>query len=105
METLQYRHRTARRLNGERRQTLIGVVASGNLEALFERVLGDEVCEVDVTTSIGGYGEVWAAVIADFIERYSPGGVRISIHDAGARPDTVALRLAQGARMMERSGA
>ena len=105
METLQYRHRTAHRLKGERHQALIGVVASGNLEALFERVLGDEECVVDITTSIGGYGEVWAAVIADFIERYSPGGVRISIHDAGARPDTVALRLAQGARTMERAGA
>ena len=105
METLQYRHRTARRLKGERRQALIGVVASGNLEALFERVLEDEECHIHVVTSIGGYDAVWSAVIADFIERYSPGGLRISIHDAGARPDTVALRLAQGARMMERPGA
>jgi malonate decarboxylase delta subunit len=105
METLQYRHRTARRLKGERRQALIGVVASGNLEAMFERVLGDEECQIEIITSIGGFDEVWSAVIADFIERYSPGGLRISIHDAGARPDTVSLRLAQGARMMERSGA
>ena len=105
METLQYRHRTARRLKGERRQALIGVVASGNLEALFERVLEYEECHIHVITSIGGYDAVWSAVIADFIERYSPGGLRISIHDAGARPDTVALRLAQGARMMERPGA
>jgi malonate decarboxylase delta subunit len=103
MENLHYRHRTPRRLKGERRQALIGVVASGNLEALFERVLGDEECEVEVLTSIDGYGEVWSAVIADFVERYSPGGVRISIHDGGARPDTVALRLAQGTRLMERN--
>jgi malonate decarboxylase delta subunit len=104
METLRYRHRTARRLKGERRQALIGVVASGNLEALFERVMGNDECQIDVVTSISGFNEVWSAVIADFVARYSPGGLRISIHDAGARPDTVALRLAQGARMMERAG-
>jgi malonate decarboxylase delta subunit len=84
---------------------LIGVVASGNMEALFERVLDDAQCQFDIVTSIAGYGEVWSAVIADFVERYSPGGVRISINDGGARPDTVALRLAQGARLMERDSA
>ena len=105
METMRYRHHAARRLKGERRQALVGVVASGNLEALFERVLGDEECQIDVITSVAGFSEVWSAVIADFVARYSPGGLRVSIHDAGARPDTVALRLAQGARMMERGGA
>ena len=45
--------------------------------------------------------EVWEAVVADFVERASPGGLRISINDGGARPDTVALRLMQGVRMME----
>jgi malonate decarboxylase delta subunit len=105
METLQFRHTASRRLAGVRPQALVGVVASGNLEALFERALADTECEIQVITSIGGYREVWSAVIADFVERYSPGGVRISIHDGGARPDTVALRLAQGARQMEREHA
>jgi malonate decarboxylase delta subunit len=102
MERLQYCHTTARALKGSRRQGLVGVVASGNLEALFERVLAPAQCRIDVLTSIAGFGEVWAAVVADFVERYSPGGIHISIHDGGARPDTVALRLAQGARLMER---
>jgi malonate decarboxylase delta subunit len=62
-------------------------------------------CEVQIVTPIAGFDEVWAAVIADFVERYSPGGIRISINDAGARPDTVALRLAQGARLMEQTDA
>jgi malonate decarboxylase delta subunit len=105
METLQYRHRATHPLKGSRRQALIGVVASGNMEALFERVLDDAQCQIDIVTSIAGYGEVWSAVIADFVERYSPGGIRISINDGGARPDTVALRLAQGARLMERDSA
>jgi malonate decarboxylase delta subunit len=105
METLKFQHQVARRLPGSRRQALLGVVASGNLEALFERALDDGQCQVEVLTSISGYSEVWAAVISDFVERYSPGGLRISIHDGGARPDTVALRLAQGARLMGREGA
>jgi len=105
METLKYRHQAAHRLAGARRQALLGVVASGNLEALFERTLAGVDCEIDIITSVAGYGDVWSAVIADFVERYSPGGVRISIHDGGARPDTVALRLAQGARLMERDDA
>jgi len=105
METLNFQHQAARRLPGVRRQALLGVVASGNLEALFERTLNGAQCRIDVLTSIAGFGEVWAAVIADFVERYSPGGLHICIHDGGARPDTVALRLAQGARVMERDGA
>jgi malonate decarboxylase delta subunit len=105
MEALRFEYQAARRLPGARRQALLGVVASGNLEALFERTLSGSQCQIDVLTSISGYAQVWAAVIADFIERYSPGGLHISIHDGGARPDTVALRLAQGARAMERDDA
>jgi malonate decarboxylase delta subunit len=105
METLKYQRRAAHRLAGARPHALIGVVASGNLEALFERVLEGADCQVEIVTSIAGYGEVWSAVIDDFVERYSPGGIRISINDGGARPDTVALRLAQGARLMERADA
>jgi malonate decarboxylase delta subunit len=44
---------------------------------------------------------VWKAVFADFVERRSPGGLKLSINDGGARPDTVALRLAQGVRLIE----
>ena len=54
-----------------------------------------------IETPISGYGEVWAAVVADFVARSQPGGIRISINDGGARPDTVSLRLLQGARLME----
>jgi len=39
--------------------------------------------------------------VADFVARAQPGGVRISINDGGARPDTVSLRLLQGARLLE----
>ena len=45
--------------------------------------------------------DVWEAVVADFVARAQPGGLRITINDGGARPDTVSLRLLQGARLME----
>ena len=77
------------------------MVASGNLEILLERVLPAGQCEIDINTAIRGHGETWRAVVADFVERHSPGGLRISINDGGARPDTVYLRLMQGTALME----
>ena len=47
------------------------------------------------------FREIWEAVIQDFFERGSPGGLRFSINDGGARPDTVTLRLLQSAQLME----
>lgn len=80
---------------------IVGVVASGNLEILLERTLAETECAVEIATPILGYGEIWKAVVADFVEQASPGGLRISINDGGARPDTVALRLMQGIRTLE----
>ena len=101
METLTFHHTTGKPLPGSKPQAITGVVASGNLEVLLERVLPPGSCEVAIETPIAGYGAVWEAVIADFVARAQPGGVRISINDGGARPDTVSLRLLQGARLME----
>jgi malonate decarboxylase delta subunit len=104
MEKLTFRHTTAKAAAGTKREAIVGVVASGNLEVLVERVLPERDCEVDISTAAHGFGAVWSAVVADFVERYSPGGLRLSINDGGARPDTVALRLAQGVRTIEESG-
>lgn len=101
MEDLSFRHRARQRAGGTKRMAIIGVVASGNLEVLAERVLPDSDCLVEIKTAAEGFGEVWDAVIADFVERHSPGGLKFSINDGGARPDTVSLRLAQAARLME----
>ena len=101
METLSYRHTAARRCAGSRKQAVIGVVASGNLEVLVERVLPGTECQVEVSTPITGFGAVWEAVVADFVERRSPGGLKLSINDGGARADTVVLRLAQAVRLIE----
>ncbi len=80
---------------------IVGVVASGNLEVLVERVLPECDCVVEIRTTAEGFGLVWNAVVADFVDRYSPGGLKFSINDGGARPDTVSLRLAQAVRLME----
>jgi malonate decarboxylase delta subunit len=101
MQTLKFRHTAKRRLSGNKDKAIIGVVASGNLEVLLERVLLQAACEVDIATPLSGYDETWEAVVAEFVERSSPGGLRISINDGGARPDTVFLRLMQGSALME----
>jgi malonate decarboxylase delta subunit len=101
MQTLRFRHTAKRRLSGTKDKAIIGVVASGNLEVLLERVLPETACEVEIATPFRGYDDTWKAVIAEFVERSSPGGLRISINDGGARPDTVYLRLMQGSSLME----
>jgi malonate decarboxylase delta subunit len=54
METLKFRHMAKRRLSGTKGQAIIGVVASGNLEVLLERVLPEAACEVEIATPLTG---------------------------------------------------
>jgi malonate decarboxylase delta subunit len=100
MERLNYQLTATRAATGTRRQAIVGVVATGNLEVLVERVLAPEVCRVEIATSVHGFGTVWEAVVTDFVARRASGGLRVSINDGGARPDTVALRLAQAVRLI-----
>jgi len=101
MEDLSFSHKARQRAVGTKNMAIIGVVASGNLEVLAERVLPDTECLGEIKTAAEGFGDVWDAVVADFVERTSPGGLKFSINDGGARPDTVSLRLAQAVRLME----
>src|ERR1700754_604463 len=91
VEQFQVRGMVRQRAAGHRREAITGVNASGNLEVLVERVLPDRECLVEVITAVTGFRAVWEAVIQSFFERYSPGGLRFSINDGGARPDTVTL--------------
>ena len=101
MEKLSFQFKTGKAAGGTRPQALVGVVASGNLEVLLERVLPKDACSIDIATAAHGFGTVWQAVVADFVARRAAGGLRISVNDGGARPDTVALRLAQAVRLIE----
>lgn len=101
MVIIKLRYAPGRPAAGHIESAIVGVVASGDLEVLLERTLPDTEFSVEIATPVRGYDEVWKAVVSDFVERASPGGLRISINDGGARPDTVALRLMQGVRMIE----
>jgi malonate decarboxylase delta subunit len=105
METLRYELTAPRVAGGVRPMALVGVVASGNLEVLVERGGPADRCTIEIATAAHGFGELWAAVMADFVERRAAGGLHIAINDGGARPDTVALRLAQAVRLIEKSEA
>ena len=76
------------------RWTLAGVVASGNLEVLIEPD-PEPTCRVSVETSADGYADIWRDVLEQGVMRHDIGAVRISIHDGGATPAVVGLRLDQ----------
>ena len=101
MEQFRVRRTVTSRARGVRQHAITGVNASGNLEVLVERVLPGHECMVEVATAVTGFRDVWEAVILEFFAHRSPGGLRFSINDGGARPDTVALRLEQSLELME----
>lgn len=105
MERLAFEFKAATPAGGTSPQAIVGVVASGNLEVLLERVLPADRCAVAVDTAAHGFEPVWAAVLEDFVARRAAGGLKVSINDGGARPDTVALRLAQAVRLIEEQAA
>ena len=75
---------------------LCGVVGSGNLEVLMQAAAGDPGhCRFTVETSARGFGRIWQAVLEDFTSQHAAGGTQVHIHDMGATPAVVALRLRQ----------
>ena len=93
METLQFSFDGGRALPPFA-PALVGVVASGNLEVLVEPAVGTG-CRIDIDTSARGFGPIWEAVLRDFHARHGLGGLAVSIHDMGATPAVVSLRLDQ----------
>ncbi|MBZ9601391.1 malonate decarboxylase acyl carrier protein [Phyllobacterium chamaecytisi] len=103
MQDLTFTHEVAERATGNTKLAITGVVASGNLEVLVERALPEKQCVVKIRTTVRGFDPVWKAVVDGFVERFPTGGLRFSINDGGARPDTVSLRLSQALRLMEKT--
>jgi malonate decarboxylase delta subunit len=93
METLHFAF-DGGRLLGAFAPALVGVVASGNLEVLVEPAPGSG-CRFDIDTSARGFGGVWEAVLRDFQARHGLAGLAVAIHDMGATPAVVSLRLDQ----------
>ncbi len=78
----------------------VGVVGSGDLEVLLEPLDGDS-AHVSILTSVDGFRNTWKAVLDRFFASYQ-GAVRIQIHDAGATPGSVLLRLQQAVEVSQR---
>lgn len=75
---------------------LAGVVGSGNLEVLIERKPSSpEEVACSVETSIPGFQDSWLAAMKDFASHYPVGGAQITIHDQGAAPVVIKMRLRQ----------
>lgn len=93
METLHYEFRGGTPA-GAFAPILVGVVASGNLEVLVEPN-GSPDCTFHIETSARGFAPIWEAVVRDFHERHDLAGAAVSVHDMGATPAVVSLRLEQ----------
>lgn len=77
----------------------MGVVGSGDLEVLFEPTSNDKT-EVLVITGSNGFESVWNKVLTRFFERY-PILAKVTIHDFGATPGVVNLRLTQALEVLK----
>jgi malonate decarboxylase delta subunit len=99
IETLDYAF-AGTRPAGAFTPVLVGVVGSGNLEVLLEPAPGGD-CRIHIETSARGFGAIWAAVAQDFHTRHQLAGVQLSIHDMGATPAVVSLRLDQAAQELQ----
>jgi malonate decarboxylase delta subunit len=94
MERLTFEYPAQTRL---KQRAHVGVVASGDLEILMVPS-GDGSSHVAIQTSVPGFGSAWKAVLDRFFERYEE-AVQVDIHDCGATPGMVALRLQQAAEV------
>ncbi|MBB3801278.1 MULTISPECIES: malonate decarboxylase acyl carrier protein [Xanthomonas] len=101
METLRYRFDGQHGARVGVDHALVGVVASGNLEVLVERVPLDGAMEIEILTAARGFGAIWQAVLDDFAARHPLRDVRISINDVGATPAVVSLRLEQAIDVLQ----
>jgi len=95
METLQFEFRGGRPAAADAVATLVGVVASGNLEVLVEPASLNGAFRIEVSTPVAGFRNIWEAVLEDFFARHPVADVSVSINDMGATPAVVSLRLDQ----------
>lgn len=91
MEQLRFEFAAAAPATG---RVLVGVVGSGDLEVMIEPGEAGKT-SVDVTTSINGYGRVWDAQLARVFNAEPRAAMKIRIHDFGATPGVVGMRLAE----------
>ncbi len=97
METFSFiYHLVGKSLKGER--VVCGVDGSNNLEVIVEE---NSNTLFDITTTIINYKSIWKLVIDDFVQAFKPVNLKFIIHDNGATPAVVALRLRQAFEMFQ----
>lgn len=92
METLNFQFPAA---EPGRSRTLVGCVSSGDLEVLIEPGTPGQL-DIQVVTSVNGSSARWGQLFQRLFEGRSVPAVKIDIHDFGATPGVVRLRLEQG---------
>lgn len=75
-------------------RALAGVVSSGDLEVLLEPGTGGRTT-VSVQTSVNGFGQVWKSLLERVFSTSVLPAARIEIHDSGATPGVVRMRIEQ----------
>jgi len=92
METLTFQFPAAEPGRG---RTLVGCVSSGDLEVLIEPGTPGQL-DIKVVTSVNGSSARWSQLFQRLFDGRSVPAVKIDIHDFGATPGVVRLRLEQG---------
>jgi malonate decarboxylase delta subunit len=85
------------------RRALAGVVSSGDLEVMLEPGSGG-LTTVMVQTSVNGFGQVWQALLDRIFNATVLPAARIQIHDSGATPGVVRMRIEQAFEEAEQRG-
>ncbi|WP_437879463.1 malonate decarboxylase subunit delta [Pseudomonas sp. LRF_L74] len=92
METLTFEFPAGAPASG---RALVGCVGSGDLEVLLEP--GQHgILAIQVVTSVNGASARWQHLFERMFSEQTPPALRIDIHDFGATPGVVRLRLEQG---------
>jgi malonate decarboxylase delta subunit len=73
----------------------VGCVGSGDLEVLMEPGLAGKLT-IQVQTSVNGSAQRWQHLFERMFDESTPAALLIDIHDFGATPGVVRLRLEQG---------
>ncbi|EJM03618.1 MULTISPECIES: malonate decarboxylase subunit delta [Pseudomonas] len=92
METLSFEFPAGQPPRG---RALVGCVGSGDLEVLIEPGLAGKLT-IQVQTSVNGSEQRWQHLFARMFDGQTPPAMAIDIHDFGATPGVVRLRLEQG---------
>lgn len=98
MEQLQFEYAAGRPAV---RRALAGVVSSGDLEVLLEPATAGRTT-VLVQTSVNGFGPTWQAVLDRMFSATPLPAAHIEIHDSGATPGVVRMRIEQAYEEAER---